>query len=643
MTAPFVSLENASLAFGHQALLGRVNFQLEVNERVGLIGRNGCGKSSLLKLISGELVLDDGTFWRAPELRFSCVPQEPTLNPELSVFMQVTQGLGKLHDKIFEYHQVAQTLEHGGENVGALLGRLHDLQVELEHEDGWSANARIEAVIARMNLPADTKIGELSGGVKKRVALAQALVAEPALLILDEPTNHLDLPTIEWLEGLLQKFSGSVLFVTHDRRFLDNVATRIVELDRGAVTSYLGNYSAYEKKKAEASVTEAIHQRKFDKFLDQEEIWIRKGIEARRTRNEGRVLRLEGLRRERAQRRDRLGSVNFNLDLGLKSGKMVAELEHITKSFNDNVVIKDFSTVILRGDKVGLIGPNGIGKSTLLKLILGELEPDHGSVRLGSKISIAYYDQFREELDSGATVSDTIVQGSQFVEIGGKRRHVISYLEDFLFPAERARVKVSALSGGERNRLLLARLFARPANILVLDEPTNDLDIDTLELLETLLLEYSGTVLIVSHDREFLDNIVTQVIVFEGDGNLIEYAGGYRDWSGAVKSTKPKKSQEQARSIKQTKSTRLPKLTFREAQELEAVAHTISSFEQECERIRQQLLAPELYRSRPGEVKQLQSQLAESEAQLRQKMMRWEVLERKKEAVKMGRSDPSSS
>ncbi|MBX9916438.1 MAG: ATP-binding cassette domain-containing protein, partial [Nitrosomonas sp.] len=526
---PLITLENACLAFGHHALLDHANLQLNPGERAGLIGRNGGGKSSLLRSLAGEIKLDDGRLWRAPNLKLAYVPQEPLLNPANTVYQEVSTGLGNISQILLDYHAVSHALSETPENTEALLIRLQDLQGALEADGGWNLQAKIETVIDKLNLPADTLIDHLSGGLKKRVALARALVISPDVLLLDEPTNHLDFSSIEWLEGLLRDFSGSVLFITHDRRFLDNVATRIIELDRGNLQTFSGNFSDYQRQKAEMLEVEAIHNRKFDKFLAQEEVWIRKGIEARRTRNEGRVRRLEALRLERAARRDKVGKANINVDAGERSGKLVAELEHVNKSYGDKAIIKDFSCRIMRGDRVGLLGPNGAGKSTLLKLILGELQPDSGNLQQGTKLSVAYFDQMREQLNEEMVLTDTISPGSDFVEINGKRKHVISYLEDFLFPPERARSPVKSLSGGERNRLLLARLFTRPANVLVLDEPTNDLDIETLELLEALLQDYSGTLFLVSHDREFLDNVVTQVIAFEGNGKLCEYIGGYED------------------------------------------------------------------------------------------------------------------
>src|SRR5487761_1977173 len=583
---PYITLDKAALAFGHVALLDKVAFQLDENERVGLIGRNGGGKSSLLRVIAGQAALDDGIIWRQPGVRICYVSQEPILNPELTVFDAVAEGLGELHQIITDYHHLSHQLAEPDADYEKLLEAMQPLQTALEAQNGWAVQSRIDTAIQRLELDPEALVGSLSGGVRKRVALAQALVAEPVVLILDEPTNHLDFASIEWLEGLLNSFVGSVLFVTHDRRFLDNVATRIVELDRGKLSSFPGNFAAYQKIKERMLADEAVVNAKFDKVLAQEEVWIRQGVKARRTRNEGRVLRLESLRLERAARREKLGKVEMNLDVGDRSGKLVAELSHVSKSFGTRKVIDDFSCRIQRGDKIGLLGPNGAGKSTLLKIILGEMEPDSGEVKLGTKLSVAYFDQLRAQLDDNATLADTISQGSDFIEIGGAKKHVISYLGDFLFAPERARSPVKSCSGGERNRLLLARLFTRPSNVLVLDEPTNDLDIETLELLEELLASYDGTLFLVSHDRAFLDNVVTQVIAFEGDGKLVEYVGGYDDWvrvqkyQAAAALAKPASTPPRAAAPVE-KPKVASKLNYKETQELAALPKRIETLEQE--------------------------------------------------------------
>ncbi|HLP96917.1 MAG TPA: ATP-binding cassette domain-containing protein [Sideroxyarcus sp.] len=629
---PYITLDKAALAFGHVALLDHVDFQLDEGERVGLIGRNGGGKSSLLKVLAGQAKLDDGIVWRQPTARICYVSQEPVLDAEATVFDEVARGLGELHQIITDYHHLSHQLGEPDADYEKLLEAMQPLQTKLEAQNGWAVQARIETAIDKLGLDAEAVIGSLSGGVRKRVALAQALVAEPEVLILDEPTNHLDFASIEWLEGLLTSFRGSVLLVTHDRRFLDNVATRIVELDRGKLASFPGNFDAYQKIKERMLADEAVVNAKFDKVLAQEEVWIRQGVKARRTRNEGRVLRLEQLRRERAARREKQGTVEMNLDAGERSGKLVAELEHVGKTFGSRKVITDFSCRIQRGDKIGLLGPNGAGKSTLLKIILGEMQPDSGTVKLGTKLSVAYFDQLRAQLDDNATLADTISQGSDFIEIGGAKKHVISYLGDFLFAPERARSPVKSLSGGERNRLLLARLFTRPANVLVLDEPTNDLDIETLELLEELLAQYDGTLFLVSHDRAFLDNVVTQVIAFEGDGKLMEYVGGYEDWLRVKKfesnkKTVPPASAKPVAKAQPEKPKAGGKLSYKEQKELDEMPQRIEVLEREQEDIAAALGSGTLYRDNPGHAKQLQQRAAEIEDALLQLMARWEALE----------------
>jgi len=628
---PLLLVENASLAFGHWALLDAASFTVEPGERVGLIGRNGAGKSSLLKAIAGVSRLDDGEIRILDDARVAFVPQEPSLDPQHTIFEAVAEGLGEVRQLLVDYHHAVQSLD----DSEASLARLTHLQHELEARDGWRLDSLIASTLSNLNLPADTQVSALSGGWKKRVALARALVSEPQLLLLDEPTNHLDVSAIEWLESLLNNFSGSVLFITHDRRFLDNVSTRIIELDRGKLTSFPGNFSQYQERKAEQLAQEDVVNRKFDKFLAQEEVWIRKGVEARRTRNEGRVRRLEQLRRDRSARRERVGNVNFNLDAGERSGKLVAELEHVNKAYGDKVLIKDYTTRLLRGDRIGLIGPNGAGKTTLLKMILGDLEADSGTIKRGTNLQIAYFDQFREQLDEEATVVDMVNQGDEYVVIGNTRKHVMGYLEEFLFPAERARSPVKSLSGGERNRLLLARLFTRPANVLVLDEPTNDLDIDTLELLEQLLADYPGTVFLVSHDREFLDNVVTQVIAFDGDGKIYENAGGYQDWITArtrmmANQTAEKKTAAAAPEKKAIEKNRKAKLSFKEERELENLLGEIEKLEQELADLQQGLLDPGLYKEAPLKAREMQARIEAIDALLLEKLERWEALETKR-------------
>ncbi len=626
--------ENLSFAVGHVALLDKASFQLNSGEKVGLIGRNGAGKSSLLKILAGVQKADDGQLILQNGLKTVYVPQESFFNPEESVFDVVAEGLGDLRDILRRYHRISRELENGTDD--ALLKALHEVQTELEAQNGWQFDAAIKQAVSELGLPENELIGNLSGGQKKRVALAQAWVQKPDILLLDEPTNHLDIDAIIWLENLLKAFEGSIVVITHDRRFLDNIAGRIVELDRGTLRSYPGSFSKYSEKKAQELAVEAEHNRLFDKFHAQEEAWIRKGIEARRTRNEGRVRRLEELRRQRAERRNVQGQVNFKLDSGEKSGKIIAELEHASFQYGDKVIIDKFSAVIQRGDKIGLIGPNGIGKTTFLKLILGELQPTYGRIRIGSKQEVAYFDQFRSALNENDTVFYTLGQGNDYVEIGGKKKHVMSYLEDFLFHPARAQSPVSSLSGGERNRLLLAKLFTKPANILVLDEPTNDLDIDTQELLEELLRDYQGTVFLVSHDRMFLDNVITQSIVFEGEGRLKEYIGGYEDYldakkreqafqtASAPKTDKPSESEKTER-----KANRTVKLSYKEQRELDALPEEITALENEQAELNTQLSDPEIFKDYE-KAGALQTRAEEIEMLLLEKLERWEVLENKK-------------
>ncbi len=633
---PFITLDKASLAFGHVALLDHADFQLDEGERVGLIGRNGGGKSSMMRVLAAQGTLDDGQVWRAPTARICYVSQEPVLEADDSVFDAVAKGLGNLQKLLHDYHHVSHQLAEPDADFDKLLEEMQHLQTQLEAQDGWSVQARIETAINKLDLDPDKRVGDLSGGQRKRVALAQALVAEPDVLILDEPTNHLDFASIEWLEGLLNNFKGAVLFVTHDRRFLDNVATRIVELDRGKLASFPGTFTAYQAIKERMLSDEAVVNAKFDKVLAQEEVWIRQGVKARRVRNEGRVLRLEQLRRDRSARREKVGKVEMAVDTGERSGKLVAELEHVSKAYGGRTLVDNFSCRIQRGDKIGLLGPNGAGKSTLLKMILGNLEPDSGTVKLGTKISVAYFDQLREQLDDNATLADTISQGSDFVDIGGQKKHVISYLGDFLFPPERARSPVKSCSGGERNRLLLARLFTQPANVLVLDEPTNDLDIETLELLEELLAQYDGTLFLVSHDRAFLDNVVTQVIAFEGDGKLIEYVGGYEDWvrvkkyqATAASNKQPASTPPRVAAVPVEKPKASSKLSFKDARELEELPKRIEVLEREQVDIAAHLADGTLFRSDAKRAKQLQARNEEIEAEVLKIMARWEELDKR--------------
>ena len=632
---PLISLDKVCLAFGHHQLLDRSDLQFDLGERIALIGRNGGGKSSLLRIIANEIKPDDGKVWRAPALKIAYVPQEPELDVTCTIFQEVSKGLGAVSQMLSDYDEVSNSLSSSEGDMEEHLSRLQELQSALDDQDGWRMQARVEAILLKLNLPGDALVESLSGGQKKRVALARALVLSPDVLLLDEPTNHLDFSSIEWLEKLLNDFSGSVIFVTHDRRFLDNVATRIVELDRGILTTFKCNFAEYLIKKAEFKEIEADHNQKFNKILAQEEAWIRQGIKARRTRNEGRVRRLEALRIKREARREQMAGVNLSINKGIDSGHMVAELEHVSKSYGSKVIINDFSCRIMRGDRIGLLGPNGAGKSTLLKLILNKLDPDTGKVRLGTKLSVAYFDQMREQLNEEATLIETISQGSDFIEIGKVRKHVISYLEDFLFAPQRSRSPVKTLSGGERNRLLLARLFSRPANVLVLDEPTNDLDIETLELLEALLQDYVGTLFLVSHDRSFLDNVVTQVIAFEGDGVLQEYMGGYEDWVRAKnllkedveKVARPRKKDSVVRASKPTSQ---PKLSKNEMDELEVLLGKIEVLEQEQASITCKLSDSETYHDSPDKIVKLQIRLASIEKEVMNYLARWDELETKK-------------
>jgi ABC transport system ATP-binding/permease protein len=626
-----ISLSNAQLAFGHVALLDHAEFSLETGERVGLIGRNGTGKSSLLKIIAARSKLDDGLLVMQQGLKIAYVDQEPHFPADMSIFDAVASGLGELPALLSEYE--ALTGQFGGDNDEALMERMHEIQLKLDAADAWSLNHKVETTLDKLNLKGDALIGALSGGMQKRVALACGLVGAPDVLLLDEPTNHLDFGSILWLEGLLRDYKGSVLFITHDRSFLDNVATRIIELDRGKLLSFPGNFSTYQTRKAELLSNEEVENAKFDKFLAQEEVWIRKGVQARRTRDEGRVRRLEALRAERGVRRDRQGQVKLEVSSGERSGKIVAELENVSKAYGAKTIVRDFTGTIMRGDKVGLIGQNGAGKTTLLKLILGEETADSGSVRQGTKLQVAYFDQMRTQLNEEASLAETIAPGSDWVEVNGQRKHVMTYLSDFLFPAERARSPVRTLSGGERNRLLLARLFAKPANVLVLDEPTNDLDIDTLELLEELLEDYAGTVFLVSHDRTFLDNVVTQVIASEGDGVWREYVGGYSDWERVRASM-----QSAAKSSKvEVKAVAAPtaaapvakpkKLSYKEQRELDELPKLIAQLESEQKTISEKLADPDFYKQGADEATRLNARFAELDSLLLENLERWEVIE----------------
>jgi len=635
-----IVLNDAKLAFGHVDLLANTQFSLESCERIGLIGRNGTGKSSLLKILAGLEKLDDGSLQYQQGLRMAYVAQEPIFDPVETVFHAVSQGVAEVKALREEYEELSVAEWNDDSHH-----RLDKIQSQLESMSGWNWEQRVHETLDRLHLDPDIAIGALSGGNRKRVALAQALVAVPDVLFLDEPTTHSELDSITWLEELLKAFKGSVVLITHDRAFLDAVSTQIVELDRGILRSYPGNFTAYEILKEQEIASEALANARADKLLAQEEVWIRKGVEARRTRSVSRIARLEKLREIRVARRDAMGQIKLSVASGNRSGKIVADLENVSKSY-DRPIVKDFTATILRGDKVGLLGPNGAGKTTLLKLILGSIQPDSGTATMGSQIDVAYFDQMREGLDLNATLEDYISPGSEWIEINGARKHVKSYLNDFLFSPERANSPVSTLSGGERNRLLLARLFARPANVLVLDEPTNDLDIDTLELLEQLLQDYKGTVFLVSHDRAFLDNVVTSIIAYEGDGFWREYEGGYEDWkiqkkrseeyrsnqSGSPEPAKAKSSVSE--SVKATSNKEAPKpqksavqkLNGKERAELEAIPLQIDDLEKEQAAISESLGDPEIYKNRPADVITLQENLKIIEDKLSSLMSRWEDL-----------------
>ena len=619
-----ITLLNAHLAFGHVALLDGADFSLEPGERVGLIGRNGAGKSSLLRILGGLEQADDGQLQLQQGVRVVYVAQEPLLDPQHTVFEAVSAGLAEVLELRERYLQTTDT------------HTLDQLQGRIEALDGWTWEQRVEETLQRLRLDGAATVGDLSGGTRKRVALAQALVTRPDVLLLDEPTNHLDMDSILWLEDLLKNFRGSVVTISHDRAFLDAVCTRIIELDRGHLTSYPGNFAQYQLLKEEQLAQEAVINARADKLLAQEEVWIRKGVEARRTRSQSRVSRLHQLRDARAQRREAVGRVRLDVDSGMPSGKIVAELKQVGKSYGDRVIVRDFSATILRGDKVGLIGANGAGKTTLLKLILGEIAPDSGSVRQGANLQVAYFDQMRASIDMDATLEDFISPGSEWIEIGSRKQHVKSYLGDFLFSPARAASPVRSLSGGERNRLLLARLFARPANVLVLDEPTNDLDIDTLELLEELLQNYEGTVFLVSHDREFLDNVVTSTIVNEGDGRWREYEGSVQDWLTQSQRAAELNRPPEAKTAPKPATTEAAapaaprggkrKLSYKEQRELDALPALIESLESEQATIQAELADGTLYSSNLERALALQARDTEIEDALMTALERWEIL-----------------
>jgi ATP-binding cassette subfamily F protein uup len=635
---PLLRFDKVSLAYGHKPLLEKAVLEIRRGERVCLVGRNGEGKTSLMRLVTREAVADDGGIWIRPGTRVAHLAQQVSPDSEESVFDIVAGGLAELGKLISQYHHAATALAHAP--TPALTQRLSTLQHELEAGDGWRLEQRVEMVLSRLNLDGDVSMHALSGGWRRRVMLARALVCEPDLLLLDEPTNHLDISAITWLEDFLVDYSGALLFVSHDRAFLKRLATRIIELDRGVLSSWPGNYDDYVRRKEAQLAVEAQHDALFDKKLSQEEVWIRQGIKARRTRNEGRVRALEALREKRRQRRQRAGRVKLRLDEGELSGRLVCEAEAVDFGFEDHVVIKDFSARILRGDRVGIIGPNGAGKTTLIKLLLGELAPTRGQLRHGTKVQVAYFDQQRERLNPEAMVMDSVGEGSQTVTINGRSRHVAGYLQDFLFPTERLRSPVSTLSGGERNRLMLARLFARPANLLVMDEPTNDLDVETLELLEELLLDYQGTLLLVSHDRAFLDNAVTSTLVFEGGGRIGEYVGGYADWLRQRSAPVPVKSEAaRAKAPRPAPAADKPgaksrKLSHKEQRELQDLPAKIETLEAEQSRLQDAASQASFYQQPPDDIAATLARLQSVTAELKKYYARWEALESQVPAAK---------
>ena len=635
-----LTLSQAQLAFGHVPLLDNASFALETNERVGLIGRNGTGKSSLLKILASMEKPDDGVLQMQTGLRLAYVSQEPVFSDDATIFDAVSEGLG-------DVKSLRERFESGNPDED-----LDTLMTQIEAREGWNWEQRVDQALQKLQLPPERTIGSLSGGLRKRVALAQALVASPDVLLLDEPTNHLDLDAITWLEELLVAFKGSIVLISHDRAFLDNVCTRIVELDRGQLRTYPGNFTAYETLKAQQLADEAVTNAKFDKLLAQEEVWIRRGVEARRTRSAARIKRLDDLRGARSSRRDTVGRVKLEVAQGDRGGKIVAELEGVSKVYGERTIVRNFTGTLLRGDKVGLVGPNGAGKTTLLKMILGELAPDSGTVKQGANLAVAYFDQMRDNLDLNATLVDFISPGSEWIEINGSRKHVMGYLQDFLFSPARANSPVRTLSGGERNRLLLARLFAKPSNVLVLDEPTNDLDIDTLDLLEDLLADYPGTVFLVSHDRRFLDNVVTSTLVCEGDGNWREYEGGVEDWliqsrrAQALAAGKPGAANiASANKPSADADTRTPvatafptspastsdvakprKLSYKEQRELDEIPGRIEALETEQKQMSAHLADVELYKRDTKKIALSQARFDAIDEELLALMGRWELL-----------------
>jgi|TARA_B110000908_G_scaffold171805_1_gene235979 ATP-binding cassette subfamily F protein uup len=621
---PLVTLQDVFLSYGQPPLIDHLDLVIEPNERVCLIGRNGAGKSTLMKIITGQVTPDEGSIKRASGVKVAQLEQSVPHDTSGTVFDVIAQGMGAEGELVKTFHHLIQQL-----NVDPspkVMNAYEECQAELDRVNGWDINSRVEAIITKMELDPDVDISSLSGGYKRRVLLARALVCDPDLLLLDEPTNHLDIEAIQWVEQFLLKWEGSLLFISHDRRFMDNLANRFIEIDRGKLQDYNCDYSTYLVRKEENLEIEDRQNALFDKRLSQEEVWIRQGIKARRTRNEGRVRALESMRREHADRRKQLGTARMDIQAAEKSGKIVAEADNVSFAFdNGKQVVKNFSTLIQRGDKVGFIGRNGVGKTTLIKLLLGELTPQQGSIKTGTNLNIAYFDQYRSALDEEKTVQDNVSGGRDMLEIGGKQRHVISYLQDFLFAPERCRQPVKALSGGERNRLLLAKLFTQPSNILVLDEPTNDLDIDTLDLLEELLIDYKGTVILVSHDRAFLNNVVTSTLVFDGSGTIEQYIGGYDDW---LRQRKTEKATKVAAPKAQAKSaTTSKKLSYNDQRELDGLPAEIEKMEIQIAATSELISKPGFYQGDRPSIEAVETQLAAEQKQLAECYARWELLE----------------
>ena len=621
---PLITLQDVFLSYGQPPLIDHIHLTIEPGERVCLIGRNGAGKSTLLKIIDGQIIADEGSIKRASGVKVAQLEQSVPQNTQGSVFDVIAEGLGKEGKLVQQFHHLTQQLTH--DSSPKIFSQLEECQAELERINGWDINQRVESIITKMELDPDVDIQSLSGGYKRRVLLARALVSNPDLLLLDEPTNHLDIEAIQWVEQFLLKWEGSLLFISHDRRFMDNLANRFIEIDRGKLAEYNCNYSTYLTRKEENLEVEDRQNALFDKRLSQEEIWIRQGIKARRTRNEGRVRSLEAMRKEFSERRKRLGTAKMDIHQAEKSGKIVAEANDISFAFGSDTVVRNFSTLIQRGDKVGLIGRNGVGKTTLIKLLLGELTPQTGTIKTGTNLSVAYFDQYRSALDEEKSVQDNVSGGRDMLEIGGKSRHVISYLQDFLFAPDRCRQPVKALSGGERNRLLLAKLFTTPSNILVLDEPTNDLDIDTLDLLEELLIDYKGTIILVSHDRAFLNNVVTSTLVFEGKGVINQYVGGYDDW---LRQRKNETSSNPEALKKGNARTTLSanKLSYKDQRELDSLPKIIEGLEIQISEISIKMSDANFYTSNRTLITETEKQLTECQTQLSRCYERWELLE----------------